>query len=31
MEIDRIIEAISNKRIRITDHIDEEVKNDKLS
>ncbi len=31
MKIDNIIEAIRNKRIRITDHADEEAENDELT
>jgi len=31
MNIDDIIEAIRNNRIRITDHADEEAENDKLT
>ncbi len=31
MEINNIIEAIRNKRIRITDHADEEAETDKLT
>ena len=31
MEIDSIIEAIRNNRIKITDHADEEAENDQLT
>ena len=31
MDINNIINAIRNKRIRITDHADEEAENDKLT
>ncbi|HDM77222.1 MAG TPA: DUF4258 domain-containing protein [Deltaproteobacteria bacterium] len=31
MEIDSIIEAIHNNRIKITDHADEEAENDQLT
>ena len=31
MKINNIIEAIRNKRIRITDHADEEAENDELT
>lgn len=31
MDIDNIIEAIRNNRIRITDHADEEAENDQLT